>query len=82
MRVASRSELCAKLSGYTTIPADVRPSIARSSQSNQHEAESQVGTCITFYAQKAIELGFDLPLPFSFSIMCQLICNRIGFSDL
>ena len=65
-----------------TIPADVRPSITRSSQSNQQRLNRKWEHALPFYAQKAIELGFDLPLPFSFSIVPTYMQQGIGFSDL
>lgn len=65
-----------------TIPADVRPSITRSSQSNQQRLNRKWEHALPFYAQKAIELGFDLPLPFSFSIVPTYMQQGIGFSGL
>ena len=65
-----------------TIPADVRPSITRSSQLNQQRLNRKWEHALPFYAQKAIELGFDLPLPFSFSIVPTYMQQGIGFSDL
>ena len=64
------------------IPADVRPSITRSSQLNQQRLNRKWEHALPFYAQKAIELGFDLPLPFSFSIVPTYMQQGIGFSDL
>lgn len=71
-----------KAARKATIPADVRPSITRPAPSNQQRLNRKWEHALPFYAQSAIDLGFDLPLPFSLSIVPTYMQQGFSFSDL
>ncbi|MFA0085286.1 hypothetical protein [Vibrio sp. 10N.261.51.F12] len=56
--------------------------IATKELSNNQKLDKKWQHALPFYAQNAIDLGFDLPLPFSFSIIPTYTQQTIGFNNL
>ncbi len=56
--------------------------VATKKRDNQQQLNKKWQHALPFYAQNAIDLGFDLPLPFSLSLIPTYTQQIIGFNNL